>query len=121
MSRGASTAGMSHSPGAHDAGGQRSSEAVTLTAFEARDPVLEIDGPGGECTLYAVRSAPAGLDRWAVTLVRDDAEVRYRVAVDDEGSWRCSCDSFRYSKAGSRGCKHTRHVKVFEAMVRAFA
>lgn len=68
---------------------------------------------------YTIESASPGLDVWAVELTRIDTDAVYRITVDGEGYWRCSCDDWRYRQVPVKegGCKHCVAVQEIRELM----
>lgn len=78
---------------------------------------LEIPDDKGEIHYYRVYAAATGEDAWACRLAAPPPGITtYRVAVDREGAWRCSCPDMIYSRRRLRSrergapCKHVEAV-----------
>jgi hypothetical protein len=88
---------------------------------------LPIEGHDGTHD-YTVQFAPPGLDDWACVVQRVLMGPKgeggpHRVALTAAGSWRCSCDAWKYRKSitGPRGCKHCEAVRPLYALLQRLA
>lgn len=95
---------------------------TTIAIDERHLASLEIPDSEGEVHSYQMERTPAGLDDWAVLLTRTDGvgESPWRVAVDGEGVWRCSCPDWVYRRRRNRGhkgpCKHMTAARDLYAL-----
>ena len=83
------------------------------------ESLIEIASADSEIVRYTISRCPPGLDDWAVWLQRQDDERRYRVAVDRDGFWRCSCKDWRYRHRPSKtaGCKHVEAIRLVDGFI----
>jgi hypothetical protein len=103
-----------------------------VTTFVVEDTCMltaEIADARGELHTYSLVAVPPGGDRWACVVSRltGEHEREYRVGLDNESQWRCSCPDMIYRNRAHRSrlrgapCKHLDVIApLYAALCRLF-